>query len=88
MGKLNLDFYLITKIASKMKKINNYLRFMKKVYIKNIKPAMKSSTSSTLKNFIKLQYIELSSALQFINVPKLPNIPEPIIPPLDGCDIA
>ena len=67
------------------------MRFIKKVYIKNIRPAMKSSTSSTsstLKNFIKLQYIELSSALQFINVPKLPNIHEPIIPPLDGCDIA
>ena len=46
---------------------------------------MKSKTIITLKIFIKLQYNELSSALQFINVPKCPKIPEPIIPPLEGC---
>jgi len=36
---------------------------------------MKSKTIITLKIFIKLQYNELSSALQFINVPKCPKIP-------------
>jgi hypothetical protein len=35
-----------------------------------------------LTNFVRVQYMEVSSALQWTVEPNIPNIPEPMIPPL------
>lgn len=63
--------------------INSYLRFTKKEYKKYKTTPINNKAINTVKNLIKLQYNELSSALQFTKDPKFPNIPEPNIPPLD-----
>jgi hypothetical protein len=63
--------------------INSYLRFTKKEYKKYKTTPINNKAINTVKNLIKLQYNELSSALQFTIDPKCPKIPEPNIPPFD-----
>jgi hypothetical protein len=40
-------------------------------------------TINTLNIFIRVQYIEVSVAIQIVFEPKCPNIPEPPIPPFE-----